>query len=265
MQANWPFPDKRLAIIGMVHLKPLPGSPLFERLDTVIDSALADVKALEEGRVDGIMVENFNDMPFYKDDVPKETVASMTRACAEILKSTSLPIGINVLRNDSIASMAIASSCGARFIRANILTDAYVTDQGIIEGNAYKLLRYRRALNAESIAIWADVHSKHASPLSTRRLELAVIDTVERGLADAIIVTGERTGSAPQPSDIKIAKRYSRVIVGSGVHPSNARVLLKLADAAIIGTYFKQEGQVRNRVDVERVKKLMNLVKEINQ
>ncbi|MEM3637109.1 MAG: BtpA/SgcQ family protein [Conexivisphaerales archaeon] len=265
MRSNWPFPEKKLAIIGMVHLKPLPGSPLFESFHTVMDSALKDLKALEEGGVDGIMVENFNDMPFYKDDVPKETIASMTRVCTEIMKSTSLPVGINVLRNDSIASLAIAASCGASFIRANILTDAYVTDQGIIEGNAHRLLRYRRALNAESIAIWADVHSKHASPLSTRRLELAVIDTVERGLADAIIITGERTGSAPQPSDLRTAKKYSKVVVGSGVHPSNAKVLLKLADAAIIGTYFKMEGQVRNQVDAERVKKMMNLVKEMNQ
>src|SRR5579875_589301 len=118
----------------MLHLLPLPGSPLYENLNKVIEMALKDLKSLQEGGVDGILIENFNDVPFYKDDVPKETVASMTRVCTEVMKNTYLPTGINVLRNDSIASLAIAQSCNCKFIRANIITDAYVTDQGIIEG-----------------------------------------------------------------------------------------------------------------------------------
>lgn len=263
MQSEWPFPDKKIAIVGMIHLLPLPGSPLYNDFNDVIQGALKDLKSLEEGGVDAVLIENFNDNPFYKDNVPKETVASMTRVCTEVMKNTSLPIGINVLRNDSIASLAIAYSCNCRFIRANILTDAYVTDQGIIEGNAYNLLRYRRVIHAESISVWADVHSKHASPLSTRRIELAIQDAVERGLADAIIITGERTGSSPQPSDIRIARKYSRVIVGSGVHPENAGALLKYADAAIVGTYFKRDGYIKNEVDPQRVRRLINAVREI--
>lgn len=263
MQPEWPFPDKKVALIGMLHLYPLPGSPLYENLNKVIEAALKDLKSLEEGGVDGILIENFNDVPFYKDNVPKETVASMTRVSTEVMKKTSLPIGINVLRNDSIASLAIAQSCNCKFIRANILTDAYVTDQGIIEGNAYQLFRYRRHLNAENISIWADVHSKHASPLSTRRIDLAIQDAVERGLADAIIITGERTGSSPNPAEIKIAKKYSRVVVGSGVQPNNAKLLLKYADAAIVGTYLKKDGNVRNEVDANRVRKLVEAIKNL--
>lgn len=265
MNRIWPFPDSvELPIIGMLHLRALPGSPNYDSLEEVIDSATQDLKVLQEGGVDAFMVENLGDMPYFRGKVPSLTVASMARVISELSKDTALPFGVNVLRNDSISALSLAYCFGGSFIRANVLTEAYVTDQGIIQGNADQLLRFRRSIGADRIAIFADVHSKHAYPLSGRSLADSVADTVERGLADAIVITGERTGIAPTLSDIKAAKAYSRVIIGSGLTASNAHKLLVNADAAIVGTYFKA-GDLRNPLDLSRVKRLMEEVKKVRK
>jgi len=153
--------DKTKVVIGMVHLLPLPGSPQTVDLNTVLQQALADAKALESGGVDALLIENFGDLPYYPDQVGVETVAAMTFIVSKIVEQTPLPFGINVLRNDSIAALSITSVCGGRFIRANILTGVYITDQGIIKGQAYRTLRYRTFLNSK-VFIFADIHVKHA-------------------------------------------------------------------------------------------------------
>src|SRR6266542_325886 len=150
----------------MVHLKPLPGAPLVGgSLDAVIDAALRDARAIASGGADGIIVENFGDRPFFATRVPPETIAAMTRAIVEIAAAVRLPLGVNVLRNDARAALAIAAAVGASFIRVNVHTGAMVTDQGIIEGDAAETLRYRTRIAAD-VAIFADTHVKHATPLA---------------------------------------------------------------------------------------------------
>jgi hypothetical protein len=257
------FPHK--PIIGMIHLMALPGSPSYAgSLQAVIDRALSDAQALEHGGIDGMMIENFFDAPFFKDHVPAETVAAMTRIVTLIRQQTALPLGVNVLRNDALSAMAIASVGDCQFIRANQLSWAMLTDQGIIEGKAAELLRLRRNLGSE-VLVLGDCLSKHAAPLVPQSMELVALDTWERGGADALIVSGVATGHETDIQDVRDAKKGAPdapVLIGSGVTPENALALLEAADGLLVGTYFKVDGRVANPVDGSRVRGLVQRVKE---
>jgi membrane complex biogenesis BtpA family protein len=251
------------AIIGMVHLLPLPGAPSAAAMERVREHALADARALLAGGVDAILVENFGDAPFYKDDVPAVTVAAMAVVVDEVRRRCRpLPVGVNVLRNDARSALAIAAATGASFIRVNVLTGAMLTDQGIVEGRAAEVARLRRELGLEgSVAILADVLVKHAAPLAPMTLAQVVADTVERGGADAIVVSGAATGAATPMALIEGAKAHAGacpVIVGSGVGIGNVASILRIADAAIVGTSLKREGRVHGAVDEARVRELVH-------
>lgn len=254
-------------VIGMVHLLPLPGSPRWSGdLGSVIDQARRDSLSLTEGGVDGLIVENFGDTPFAKGSVGPEVVAAMALVVKAVVDTVSMPVGVNVLRNDAHAALAIACIAGARFIRVNVHTGVMVTDQGIIEGDAAALLRYRRALGAESVQIFADVLVKHAVPLGQQTLEDVARDTAYRGLADALIVSGAATSAAPRWDDVRRVKAAvpdCPVLVGSGVDIMNIEQALAVADGVIIGTGLKVDGIVEAAVDRRRVVELMDKVRSI--
>jgi uncharacterized protein len=172
-----------------------------------------------------------------------------------------LPIGFNVLRNDGHAALALCASCGGDFVRINVLCGAMVTDQGVIEGSAFTVARLRRQL-APAAKILADVHVKHAVPLGDVPIAIAARDTVERGLADALIISGTRTGQATNLDDVgrvRLACPDTPILIGSGVSEANAASFLELADGAIVGTSVKRDGQVFNPVDRNRVATLKKL------
>jgi hypothetical protein len=253
------------AIIGMVHLLPLPGSPGWEGdLRKVLDRARRDAEALASGGVHGIIVENFGDAPFHRGQVGPHTVAAMTLAVEAVKQAADLPLGINVLRNDARSALAIACVTGARFIRVNVHTGAMVADEGVIEGRADETLRYRRGLGTEA-RIFADVLVKHATPLGTQDIRRAARTARERGLADALIVSGPATGEATPLRDVIAVKEAvpdAPVLVGSGVDEANVRELLSVADGAIVGTSLKVGGKVSNPVEQNRVARLVSLVKQ---
>jgi len=257
---------KEKPVIGVVHLLPLPGSPLYKGdLKTVLERAMTDAENLESGGVDAIIVENFGDMPYYPDKVPPITVASMTYIVSKIIDKLSIPVGVNVLRNDAIASLSIAHVTGAEFIRVNVLTEAVVTDQGVIEGCAHELLRLRAYLSS-NIAILADVHVKHGYPLMRRGIDESALDIIERGLADGLIVTGSRTGEPPDKDELVLVKRRLPnvpVLIGSGVNPNNVSEYFDVCDGFIVGTYFKINGKVKAPVELRRVRELVNRVLEL--
>lgn len=247
-------------LIGMVHLQALPGSAgdTSAGLDRAIESALADVRALESGGATALMIENFFDAPFAKDHVPPHTIAAMTRAVLAVRQVTRLPIGVNVLRNDARAALAIAQTCDAQFVRVNVWVGAAVTDQGIIEGAARDAILYRREIGAD-VAIFADVFVKHAQQLGAGAIEDSARDAVERGRADALIVTGSSTGSGTAVEDlrrVRSAVRGTPVLIGSGLTAETAQALMADADGAIAGTGIKRDGLVSSPVDVERVRAL---------
>ncbi len=261
------FGNKKF-VIGVVHLLPLPGSPSYGGdIKQVFERALKDADELLQGGVDGIIVENLVDAPFTAGSVKPHVVAFMSLIASKIVeRAKDRPVGVNVLRNDAMSALSIAYASGASFIRVNVLTGAMVTDQGIIQGNAYQLLRYRKLIGAEHIKIFADVLVKHAHPLGVGQdIVQTTSDTYGRGGADAIIVTGSATGASASPDDVKKIKENLPevpVIVGSGVNPQNV-CKFRSADGFIVGTYFKDGGVIDNPVKSERVRRLIEEVKKL--
>jgi membrane complex biogenesis BtpA family protein len=249
-------------LIGVVHLLPLPGSPLYGgRFSDVLERAVQDARTYREAGFDVVMVENFGDRPFFPDSVPAETVAALSVCAWEVQRLVGLPVGVNVLRNDARSAVAIASVTGARFIRVNVHIGAMVTDQGVLEGRAWETLRARRELGSE-VFILADVAVKHAGPLVARAIEEEAREIVERGLADGIIVTGKATGLAAPEMEyrrVKEALKDIPVLAGSGVNPENLPVIFPWTDGAIVGTFAKRGGVVTEPVDPERARQLGEL------
>ncbi len=247
-------------IIGVVHLLPLPTSPLWGgSLKTVINRAEREATALASGGVDGIIIENFFDAPFTKERVDPAVVSAMSLIIHRLKQMVMLPMGINVLRNDAHSGLAIATCTGAQFIRVNVLTGVMATDQGLIEGCAHELLRYRRELGSE-VKIFADVLVKHARPLSSPNLTVAVQDTIERGLADAVILSGWATGSPPSLEDLELAKAAAGstpVFVGSGADLDNVAKLMQAADGVIVSSSLKRHGKRDQPIDPNRVSRFV--------
>ena len=254
-------------IIGVVHLAPLPTSPRWGgSLKTVIERAEQEATALAAGGVDGLIIENFFDAPFTKQQVDPAVVSAMTLIVDRIKNLVVLPIGLNVLRNDAHSALAIATCVKAQFIRVNVLTGVMATDQGIIEGQAHELLRYRRELGSE-VKILADVLVKHARPLATPNLTTAVQDTIERGLADGVILSGWSTGSPPSFEDLELAVAAAKgtpVFIGSGADLDNIGQLLPAADGVIVASSLKRHGKITEPVDPIRVSQFVETARQIN-
>lgn len=254
-------------IVGMVHLPPLPGAPDYPEsaLDraAIRERAVTDARALVEGGVDGVVVENYGDAPFHPEDVPAHVVADMTALAGAVTDAVDVPVGINVLRNDATAALSVAAAVDASFVRVNVHTGARVTDQGVIEGQAHETLRLREEIDA-NVAVFADVGVKHSAPLGDRSLREQVGDVVERGRADGLIVSGPATGEQTSQSDLRTVVEARDdlgvdvpVFVGSGVTADSVADLLSIADGAIVGTAFKESGVTMHPVDTDRVRSLV--------
>jgi membrane complex biogenesis BtpA family protein len=243
-------------IIGVVHLLPLPTSPRWGgSLRAVVERAAQEATALASGGVNGIIVENFFDAPFTKGQVDPAVVSAMTLIVHQLMDLLTLPVGINVLRNDAHSGLAIASCVGAKFIRVNVLTGVMATDQGLIEGQAHELLRYRRELGSD-VKILADVLVKHARPLGSPNLTTAVQETIQRGLADGVILSGWATGSPPTLEDLELAKAAAEgtpVFIGSGASWENISTLIQAADGVIVSSSLKRHGRIEQTIDPIRV------------
>ncbi|MFZ9738078.1 MAG: photosystem I biogenesis protein BtpA [Prochlorotrichaceae cyanobacterium] len=250
-------------VIGVIHLLPLPSSPRWGGdLRSLMERAEQEATALAAGGVHGILVENFFDAPFCKDRVDPAVVSAMSLVVQRVQSLVTLPVGVNVLRNDAHSGLAIASCTGAQFIRVNVLTGVMATDQGIIEGQAHHLLRYRRELGCD-VKIFADVLVKHAHPLSTPNLTVAVQDTIQRGLADAVIISGWATGAPPSPEDLAQAKAAAfetPVLLGSGANLENIATLVPPADGVIVSSALKRQGNIQDRIDPVRVGQFMEVL-----
>ncbi len=262
------FARVRKPVIGMVHLAPLPGAPLFAgSLDEVEHRALSDAESLLTGGVHALLIENFGDAPFYPRRVPPWTLTCMTRIALRIRDRFGCALGVNVLRNDALAALAIARAVGAAFIRVNVLCGARVADQGLLISEAHKLMRIRRWLEAADVQVFADVDVKHSTPLGTPQpVEQEVADAAERGRVDALIVSGSGTG---RPADVAQLARVKQaagsvpVLVGSGVTAANLPDLWPHADGFIVGTALKEDLTPAGRVSRECVEALMGVWKRL--
>ena len=254
-----------MIVYGVVHLKSMPGSPgNYLPLDEIIELAQEDVNNLIFGGVDGIIIENFGDTPFVKDDISKRTLASFTTVVENIEYDREIKVGINVLRNDGISALSIAEATKADFVRINVLNNVMMyTDQGMIEGKAHEIAQFKNSLNKE-IEIYADVFVKHAVPPEGSKIENHTEELIHRAGADVVIVTGDGTGHEINIEDLNKVRDIvpqGKLAIGSGVNEENIEQYLDLADILIVGTNFKVDQDVSKRVDQRSVEKLIQMIK----
>jgi membrane complex biogenesis BtpA family protein len=255
-------------VIGMVHLWPLPGAPGYTGygMQPILDHARRDAGLLLEGGVDGLIVENMWDLPYYVgDDVQLEAVTAQAVAARMVKEMAGVPVGVNVIHNGWQAELAIAVAAGLDFIRICILTGARLWDTGDLnKGCAADLLRKRKELGAEHLKLFCDVDKKHSVPFPGLDLETH-IEWTEFYRADALIVSGRMTGDAPPLDKVRRAKEAATrpILMGSGTTADNIADFLRYADGAIVGTSLKVDGVGENPVDVERVKRYMAAVRRV--
>src|SRR5262245_11276312 len=257
-------------VIGMVHLWPLPGAPGYTGygMQAIIDHALRDAEALVEGGVDGLVVENMWDHPYYVGaEVKPEAMTAQAVAAAEIVKNFPLPVGINVIHNGGVVCLSIAVAARARFIRVCILTGSRLWDTGELDhGCAADLVRKRKELYAEEIHLFADVDKKHS--VAFPGIDLSThIEWCEFYGADALIVTGRMTGSAPDVEKVREAKSLASrpILVGSGSNQENIGAFLQYADGVIVGSSLITDGVMQNPVDLKRVRAFMDAVRAVRE
>ena len=235
-------------------------------MDEVVERAVSDAEVLGEAGFPAVVVENFGDVPFHAGSVPPETVAAMTVAVSEVRAATSLTVGVNVLRNDAAAALGVAAATGAKFVRVKVLTGLMYTDQGPIIGDAATVIRDRGRV-APRVEVWADVMVKHATPPPGTNIAQVAADTVERGLADAIIVSGGATGSEPDLTEAASARSAvppgTRLVIGSGANVDNLARMSEVADTVIVGSSLKQGGNPGERVDPDRASHFVKVAREL--
>ncbi len=249
--------------IGVIHLSALPSAASAAgTFDSVLSEALRDAEALAAGGVDGVIVENFGDAPFHKgtrdDPVPPDVVGGLAIVARRVREEFRLDVGINCLRNDGVAALGAAVVSGARWVRVNVLSGAYVTDQGLIEGEAARLRDYAQQVQIP-VEILADYLVKHATPLGPLELVRGAKDLAERSGAAAIVLSGSRTGEPVDEAilvEVKGAVGTFPVWLGSGLDLDNAAALWPRCDGAIVGTALKRDGEVLAPVDPDRVREM---------
>jgi uncharacterized protein len=247
------------ALVGMLHVGPLPGTPAArDSIDRLIERTVADARIYRDAGFTAVAMENMHDRPYLKGGVGPEVTAAMTALAREVKRETGLMLGIQVLAAANREALAVALACGAEFIRAEGFVFAHVADEGVVESCAGELLRYRRAIGAERVLVFADIKKKHSAHAITG--DVSLVETAraaELFLADGVVVTGPASGEEASPEDVHDTARAVGlpVIVGSGVSVQN---LARFADAHgfIVGSSLKQGGIWNNPLDRTAVESL---------
>jgi membrane complex biogenesis BtpA family protein len=254
---------KTTRLVGVVHLPALPGSPRADLRGSasacvarIVTGVRRDVDALVSAGFDAVVVENFGDAPFEPGAVGPVTVASMTACVGAAVESAGkMAVGVNILRNDVRSALGVAAATGARFVRVNVHVGAVIADQGLIQGRAHETMRDRAAWGCSGVAVWSDVDVKHAAPLAPRPVGEVTKDAVLRGLADAVLVTGQATGAAVDAAALKAVRAATDVpvLVASGAIPEDLPRLAELgADGVIVGSWLRRDGRAGGPIDRRR-------------
>lgn len=248
------------ALVGMLHVGALPGTPRARHsLDALIDDAVGEARIYAQAGFHGVMIENMHDRPYLKGSVGPEIVAALTAIGREVRRAAGLPLGVQVLAGANREAVAVAHACGAAFVRVEGFVFAHVADEGLIEAGAGALLRYRRALGADDVRVFADVKKKHAAHALTADVDLAeTARAAEFFLADGVIVTGTTTGRAPEPEDVAAVSAAVSIptLLGSGLDADNI-ARYAAADAFIVGSSLKTDGHWSAPLDPARATALV--------
>lgn len=261
------FLKNKKTIIGMIHVDPLPGTPKFNSaMPEIIAKAKAEARLYQEAGLDALAIENMHDIPYLNKTVGPEIVAAMAVVGYEVKNVTGLPCGVQVLAGANKEALAVALAAGLDFIRAEGFVFGHVADEGYIDACAGEVLRYRRQIGAEHILVLTDIKKKHSAHAVTADVDIVeTAHAAEFFLSDGVIVTGVATGQEASLEEVEQVKAAAQipVLVGSGVTVENVERYLAVADALIIGSYFKRGGHWTQGVEVERVKRFMEKVNKL--
>jgi membrane complex biogenesis BtpA family protein len=253
-------------VIAMLHLAALPGDPGFDSnagIAAVVARAREELEALQSGGVDGVMISNEFSLPYLTKTEPI-TAITMARIIGELRSEITVPFGVNVLW-DGTASIDLAVATGARFIR-EIFTGAYASDFGVWDTNVGASARHRRAVDGQDVRMLFNIVPEAASYLAPRDLASIARSTIFNCLPDGLCISGLTAGAPTDTSMLKVVKDVAAdtaVVVNTGVNADNVREQLSIADAAIVGTFFKRDGKFENPVDPDRVRRLMGEVQAL--
>jgi hypothetical protein len=259
--------NRKKPIIGMIHVDPLPGTPQFSRgMPEIIARAKAEAQIYKDAGIDALMIENMHDVPYLKQKAGPEIVGAMAVVGYEIKNVTGLPCGVQILAGANTEALGVALAAGLDFVRVEGFVFAHVADEGIIDGCAGDILRYRRQIGADDILVLTDIKKKHSAHALT--VDVDVMETARAAeffLSDGLIVTGTVTGAEVNLEELRNVKKEVNipVLVGSGITPENVDRYLAIADALIIGSYFKKNGHWAEAVDLNRVQTLMDTVNRL--
>ncbi len=253
--------NKSCILIGAVHVPALPGADAYDGdMAAVIAQSLADAHAYKESGIDALIIENMHDVPYLRGSVPPETVAAMTAVGEAIKGKINLPLGVQILAGANLEALAVAAALELDFIRVEGFVFAHIGDEGFHQANAPLLVRRRAQLKANKVKIFADIKKKHSSHAITADIDLAeTAHAAEFFKADAVIVTGMRTGSAPLPAEVEETAAAVSIptLVGSGVTPENIAQFSRTARGLIVGSYAKKDGHWANACDSKRLDQLV--------
>ncbi len=264
-----PF-DSDHAIVGMVHVRALPGTPRFGgSLADVIAGAVSEAHVLTEAGCDGLILENMHDVPYLCGHVGPEIVAGLTAVGAAVRQATTLPLGVQILGAANQEALAVALACGAAFVRVENFAYAHVADEGLMPtAAAGPLLRYRRQIGADAIAIIADVKKKHSSHAVTADVSLAeAARTTEFFGADGIVVTGCATGQPCAVEEVRTVRGAVRIPVwiGSGLTPANLALYWPSAQVFVVGSWLKVGGYWANALDPDRIAAFLDAARDLRK
>ena len=260
------FPNPK-PIIGMIHVQALPGTPRHTlSIDEIVLQATKEAKVLSSSGMQAIMLENMHDAPYLNREVGPEIVSSLTRIARAVREVTKLPLGIQILAGANKAALAVAQASNLQFIRSEGFVFGHMADEGLIQSDAGELMRYRKMIGAEQIQVFTDIKKKHSSHALTADVSLE--DTVEAAeffLSDGVIITGTHTGKAVNENELEsvYAASHLPVMVGSGVTPTGLAQIWDHADAFIVGSYFKREGNWKYDPEPERLELLLQARRDL--
>ena len=255
------------SVIGMIHVHALPGTPNYKgNLKSVIDSAIEEAKIYENSGIDAIMIENMHDVPYLKRNVGPEIISAMTVIANEIKNKIDLPMGIQILAGANKEALSVALSTNLEFIRAEGFVFSHIADEGTFDSDAGELLRFRKFIEAENILIFTDIKKKHSSHSVTSDISIdETAKAAEFFLSDGLVVTGQSTGVEPAAEELQRIRNSSKlpVLIGSGITVNNIEKYFNLADSFIIGSHFKINGSLQNRVEEKRIEKFIQKIEQL--
>lgn len=262
------FKPQSKNLIGMVHVKGLPGTPRFGNdFEEVIATAIAEAKQLETAGFNALILENMHDVPYLRMTVGPEITACMAAVAEEVKQSVSMPVGVQILAGANLEALSVAHSVQADFIRVEGFVFSHIADEGYIEACAGELLRLRKELGAENIKIFTDIKKKHSSHTITSDISIAeTAHAAEFFGADGVILTGTSTGTAASPEELASVRKVTKlpIWIGSGITPTNI-VDFKSADGWIVGSYLKKEGVWHNAFEEKAITQIVNSFHQLSK